>query len=320
VHAALEEFYEKGTRPSVAYTRLALQEQDSLEQEFAGLWAKQLGELKAGGELGLGMMKGYESWAKKDKFRVLSTEMIWEVPVHENLSLAGRFDMLIERDGQLWLMDFKTTKSAGPSSCRWTGQDLQASMYVWAARQIYGPEVQGIIFRFIRKKLPDTWEKLILKSGKLTTRKNLVSSTTLQEYDKALAILAFWADGKNLPYEALARVLEEGGDPPAAQFIQLKKDHWTIRQALKEATNPYFWDIVEHRTQAQLHNYFNHIVLPACAEMNAPSNERWIGPTGLGAAFFLCPSCSFKAPCEVAMAGGNYQDLLREDYKKRELL
>ncbi|GAF95143.1 unnamed protein product, partial [marine sediment metagenome] len=139
-------------------------------------------------DLGVAMMDGYAGWAPgRDKdTQFIAMETRWSgIRITPRITLGGTFDAVIKRPDGLWILDFKTTKYSVTS---WTFRDLQASAYVYAARQMYGPEVRGLIFRFLLKKAPLTYKDLILKNGSVTQRKNLKSMTTYAEYHRALAV------------------------------------------------------------------------------------------------------------------------------------
>lgn len=62
------------------------------------------------------------------------------------LIYAGRFDMLAEYNGQLFVFDDKTTSQLGPSWARQWATSSQLTGYCWAAKQ-YGLDVSGAIIR-----------------------------------------------------------------------------------------------------------------------------------------------------------------------------
>jgi hypothetical protein len=314
VHEALDDHYRLKVPAAAAFITLAMAAQTQLEKDYGALWPEQLEALREDIALGSAMMRGYEEWAEPEV--VLATETFWEIPLVGRIRIAGRYDMLVERDDGLWVLDFKTTKY---TNVGWTTQDLQASIYVWAARQMYGKDVRGIIFRFILKKCPNTYPDLVLKSGKLTKRKSLASTTTYKDYLRALAIAAM-REVTDFDVEKCEDLLRKGSvDGFEAAFTEQRKAHWEVLQSLKNVRNPFFWDVKEYRTDTQLHNYMKYVIIPAAREMVSQRKGRCVGPTGLGTSFSTCRNCSFKMPCQVAMEGGDYQSLLREDYKLRDI-
>lgn len=324
VHQALQEYYDTGVLPAEAFRKSYLAVPD------AGRDSEELA-------LGEAMLQGYLNWAptQDEDVRYLAMETEWGgIRLAPRITLGGKFDALVKRPDGIWVMDFKTTSYV---SNDWTARDLQASAYVWAARKIYGPQVRGIIFRFLLKKAPMSYDKLILKNGSVTTRKNLKSLTTSQQYHRALAVATL----KEMAADdfIFAGQLGLEGSSPLEHFNALldgsqEKQEWypSFKEAyivaqrlhypqLQELKGPshYFWDVLEYRTDEQLEKVMKHVIIPAAKEMQSRRKGRWIGPTGLGAAFTVCKNCSFKDPCKLAMDGAQYKDLLREEYELRDV-
>lgn len=87
-------------------------------------------------------------------------------------SFKGRVDLLVEDQeyGGLWVWDGKWVKKIPPPDERMMSP--QALLYVWALR-LQGYDVRGFVYNYGRTKPPT--EPRILKSGLLTTRRNLDS-------------------------------------------------------------------------------------------------------------------------------------------------
>ena len=248
--------------------------------------------------------------------------------------MGGTFDAVIQRPDGLWVLDFKTSKYLDVG---WTRSDLQATIYTWAARKLYGPQVRGVIFRFLLKKVPLTYESLILKSGTVTERRGLDKSTTYVEYIKAVAVATLMDLAKNDFIFAGQVGLDE--DSPKASFAALldgtqqEKDWYpafstqmkiTTRMFHKtlmdlRGTSNFFWEVKEHRSDLQIRKAANFVLLPAMKEMNSRRKGRWVGPTGLGASFAVCSRCMFKTPCKLLMDGADFRTCLREDFELRDI-
>ncbi len=318
VHSALQLHYDQGENAAAALTHLALEDK-ARREKLGDLWPEQIEMMMENAALGAGMLRGYEQWAKPMK--VVATETQWNLPLVGRTRMAGTFDLVTELDDGLWVLDFKTSSR---TQTDWTVQDLQATIYVWAARQLYGPDVRGIVFRFLRKKLPLTYDDLVLKSGKLTKKKSLPNTTTFDEYNRALEVVALEEISALTTDEAKAAVY--GGSHVALRtceefqdaHIALRKEHWDLLQTLRATPNPFFWDVKEYRTETQVRRHFQYVVIPAAKEMVSRRKGRWIGPTGVGSTYNNCGWCSFKEPCQAWGDGADFQSLLREDYRKQE--
>jgi len=286
--------------------------------------------------LGVAMLEGYQDWAavKDANVRFLATETKWRGVRLGRIPLEGRFDAIIERPDGLWVLDFKTTKF---TTTEWTQQDLQATGYVYAARQLYGKDVRGIIFRFLLKKKPRTYNELILKDGTPTRRKGLSGLTTLREYSLALAVATLQDLAKNdevfrgqarvfsdAPLDHYAALLDgaQHDKPWYSQFkeayTQGQRLYFHQLQSLRGPSH-YFWEVEEFRTDEQIRMCIKHVLHPAAKRIVSRSRGKWIGPTGLGAAFAVCGNCSFKEPCKLAKAGANYRETLRTEYQLRDI-
>jgi len=198
-----------------------------------------------------------------------------------------------------------------------------------------------MIFRFLRKKAPLTYEKLILAKGGVTQRQNLANVTTYENYKLALAVAVVAEirlggplgevrgdERKQLLAECEAIILTPGFRDAAqyphwypefkVNYINAQRMYWDQLQDLKEG-NQFLWDVVEPRTNRQIRMHLSHLILPAIKQMTAPKKRRWIGPTGLGSAYFACRGCAFKAPCQAVMAGADHRSIITDQYKEREV-
>lgn len=293
------------------------------------------GAVLTGLETGKAMMAGYQAWADlhDEGVQFIATETKWEGISLGGIPFAGRFDAVIKRDDGIWLLDFKTTKYRNNP---WTTTDLQATIYTWAARQLYGPYVRGLIFRFLRKKAPWTYEDLILKNGEVSTRKNLANNTTYEEYITAQAVAAMQHLAKDDFIFAAQIGLEDTKDVPLTYyralldgtqqeqewyptfketFLNIRKMYYSTSQELKGQNN-FFWEIEEYRTEEQLDNYIKYLILPAAERI--VSKNKWVGPTGLGS-FGTCDRCDFRDPCRLRMNGANFHSVLDEEYQTRDI-
>lgn len=357
IHQALQEGYDTGVPFKDAFRTLSTQAQEKLLKEAqksggsggSSLFAEDIQAIKEQQTLGETMMEGYQKWAAvADRgIQFLAMETNWSNVRLGRIPLAGRFDAIVKRGDGVWILDFKTTSSMNTD---WTGMDLQATTYVYAARQLYGRDVRGMIFRFLLKKEPYTYDKLILKNGTVTRRKGLANLTTHYEYALALAVATIQDLAKNpefavqlhlpgAPSEGLDGPGQWGGRPTLKEYASLldgtqfdkpwyeefnaahlntRRMYHDITQTLKGPSN-FFWEVDEYRTTEQLSRAAKYVLHPAAKEMVSRRKGRWVGPTGLGAAFAICRNCSFRVPCKLLMDGADFREILRTDYREREV-
>lgn len=337
IHAALQIGYDEGTPFAEAFE--TLYDAEEAQVNTGALFAEQLEDLKKTRALGVAMMEGYQRWAaihdEGVRFLALETEFRNVRIGAGRPRLRGRMDAIIERDDGIWPVDFKTTKY---SETDWTHQDLQATAYIYAARKLYGPKVRGLIYRFMLKKAPLPYDELILKKGTLTQRKDLGKITTYEEWAKAMAVatlqslvkedfifaeqveLAFGA-----PYSDYMALLEEPDYRDRPWYSTFNEAHKNVRRLYYQTTqtlkgeSKFFWEVEEYRTDEQIKLYLKHVIAPAAREMTSRRRGRWVGPTGLGAAFAVCSNCSFKTPCRLYFDGADYRTCLREEYQLRDI-
>lgn len=333
VHQALQIGYDTGELFADAFKTLA---EDNLKAlvEAGPVFESEIEEIKKQQTLGIAMLQGYQGWARgaDQHLKFLALETKWEGVRFGRVPAAGRFDSIVEREDGVWVMDFKTTKF---SSTDWTAQDLQATAYVHAARKLYGKNVRGLLFRFLLKKAPQTYDKLILKNGSVTSRSTLPSQTTFEEYTKALAVatlkelvendFTFAGETGLNPSSSLqdyAYVLDENLHEQS-WYPEFREAYTKVRQLFHSTTqqlkghNPFFWEVAEFRTNEQVDRYLRTLLIPVAKEMVSRRKGRWMGPTGLGTAFASCRTCQFKAACKLAMDGADFRSYLLENYRQR---
>lgn len=339
IHATLQEGYDHGISFIDAFKTVYDKEVANLNTE--ALFAEQVQNLEDQGTLGLAMMEGYQDWAiiKDQGVRFLALETQFKDVAlgygSGRARLRGRLDAVIERDDGIWAVDFKTTKY---SNTDWTHQDLQATAYIYAARKLWGPKVRGLIFRFMLKKAPLSYDKLILKGGGLTQRKDLGKITTYEEWAKAMAVATLQSLVKEdfifaeqvelapgVPYSDYMALLEEPNYKDQPWYQAFSESHKNVRQLYYQTTQTlkgesrFFWEVEEYRTDKEIQRYIKHVIAPAAKQMTSRRKGRWIGPTGLGAAFAVCSNCAFKTPCRLYFDGADYKTCLREEYQLRDI-
>jgi hypothetical protein len=108
-----------------------------------------------------------------------------EIPVYVDLDSKTRFTGRIDAFptnvfGENWVMDHKTCKSIPDEDSRYS--DLQMVFYCWLLPHLGYPKPNGVIWDYIRKKVP-TVPELLVKGG---LSKNKSIDTTYEVYMKAV--------------------------------------------------------------------------------------------------------------------------------------
>jgi len=314
VHAALQMHYDGGVPSDVAFLGLWAQELEALIA--AGIRRTDLAVLEDLTPVGAGILRGYDLWsAQVDRHcRWLALETEWEAEVADGLWLTGRFDGLLERPDGLWVLDFKTTKSG---STGWAWSDIQGVAYTHAARKLFGPEVRGVIFRFIRKRVPWPWEKLIKKDRTVTTRSDIARLTTLEIFLLALRVSVKAQEYPEWTLEECFESLQRGewSDVERRMYIDEKHRRADQIQAFRREGSVFFWNQSVKFSEEQVQDYMNRLIIPAMRDMYS----GWIGPTGMGASYAVCSNCQFREVCRAYMLGtGDWRRMLRTEFVPRE--
>lgn len=320
IHEALQVGYDEQVPFDQAFEKLAAEANAELPD--TSIYSE---EIRKQVDLGVGMMRGYQDWAGQEDeaqgTRFLSTETIWETTLFGRIKLAGRFDAVVQRDDGIWVLDFKTTAS---TQVDWIAQDLQATVYVLAARKLIDPQVRGLIFRFLLKREPQGYQQLILKNGSVTQKAGLEGVTTYREFTFTLAVAVLRSMQPSWSLDKCAQVLRVGGVKQQEwypvfmdAFTGARKMYWEQLQSLK-GSNKFFWDVPVYRTPEQIERTTKYLLLPTAKEIVSTRKERWIGPTGLGAAYAICRGCSFSEPCELVMTGADHKSILKDQYRERD--
>lgn len=248
-----------------------------VNDEVGGLDEDDETKLRDSQRLGLGMLKHYAPWDAWHEVTYVSAEQKFEVPLTQDILLCGRIDGMVEVAGELWVIDHKTTSRIDADGLV---LDSQGKAYLLAARQLYGPNVKGIIYNFLRKKVPAVPE--LLKKGGLTRRKDI--DTTWDVYHQA--------------------IVSNGLDP---------NDYQDMHDLLTVKENPFFRrELVKH-TDAQLDQTISQMVSTA-KEMHATIRTRQYRPT---TDLEICRRCSFKPVSESMARGENWKFILKTEYKKK---
>lgn len=126
----------------------------------------------------------------------------------------GRIDVIFRHktSGRYWIDDHKTTVRFDDIT-DWIDIDPQAGAYFWAVKKILGIDVEGVIFNYLRKALPD--EPKVLKGGNLSKDKS--QNTTVALYVNKIKELGLNPE----PYLEFLETFEE------PQFFRSKQTYRT---------------------------------------------------------------------------------------------
>lgn len=104
------------------------------------------------GRLELTCEQAFHNWLEEKRaglFKVLEAEQAFMLELPNGELFGGRFDQILEWRGKLWVKDFKTTSRMGKDYARMFDPNDQMTAYTWAASQLSGRPVQGVIIEVV---------------------------------------------------------------------------------------------------------------------------------------------------------------------------
>lgn len=259
------------------------------EADLRDLQTLQNGELYT---LVIGMLNHYRLWQDRAlllpdrEFEFLSPEHSFKFPLFKNtrrsLYLAGRFDGIVRHKptNKIYIWEIKTTRSIAERK-RSLWNEEQTTAYLWAASQLFGAPIAGVVYTLLRSKLPNPPD--VLKTGMLSKR----SSEMTPEYYLA--------------------AIRKHHNNPSDSFI---REHYSdILQALINVDNPFFERLIVNRSTQAL-AMFQRELTQLAREMT--DNRTYTYPTP----GYHCGYCAFRAPC-MQIAEGNVDgavEILKTQY------
>jgi len=324
VHEGLSKFYETGELPEDVFMRELTAEREKAERDTGALWAEEEARYNEAAALGFGMLEHYRRWVQTeeadDDWEIVATELPFSVPIltdsgrpSTRVFLAGRLDGIVRRksDNTLWIREYKT--AAREPAEEWLQFDDQATIYSWAAQSILNEPIAGVHYRFLMKRVPEVPPKL--KNGSFSRAINSSLKTTYATYAKALhdeAVEQVYIE-RGISYEKGLEsddVFMQARDEREVALVMQYQD--VLDQLLERGSTEFFKEFFVRRTQEELQQASRDLWLVAL-EMVRDSTIIYPAPDWL-----KCTFCSYRAPCKVMNAGGNYQIILKHDYRKRQ--
>jgi hypothetical protein len=312
MHHALERYYGYQEDPVQAFSEWAEQSTHEIMAKWPEADPDRYSEFNQDILLMQGMLQHYQFWTKDldTDWEVVSVEQAfclkdfippreaWLMPVgggqevivqagrpnaHPvmlHIDLEGRGDMVVKRKStdEYWVVEHK---SAAQMRFDRLILEEQPGIYQWAMAKELGVEIQGVIFNFLRKKVPAIPEQL--KAGGLTQRSNI--DTTYDVY--------------------LATIQGSGLNP---------KDYQDTLDRLKEKGNKFFHreDVVRaDKEQDLLMQRMRYVA----EDMVHPNLAIYPKPDIMG-----CAMCSFNGPCIALADGSDWKFILESKFQHRKFI
>jgi ATP-dependent helicase/DNAse subunit B len=134
------------------------------------------------------IMRSYVWYYRDEGWKVVATEQEFEVPTPLTIDgevqmFKGIIDLIIEdEEGLLWIIDHKTASNI-PEATSFHGMDPQLMLYPWAAKRMWGMDIAGIYYNYVKSKPPTI--PTITKTGALSRRKIVTDYPTYVRFLKA---------------------------------------------------------------------------------------------------------------------------------------
>jgi hypothetical protein len=182
----------------------------------------------------------FEFWLREKNMgqrQVLHTEQAFTITLPNGREFGGRIDQLLEWNGRLWIRDFKTTSRMGATYGSQFDLSHQFSGYTYAARELSGRKVDGVIVNTIyntKLKGPEVHEHLV-------TRKDAELEQWLESIQFEMSLIDQYEAQDIWPMRTVA-CNDYGGCP---YQDGCKKGYWShIDHWLKENTIESIWDFL----------------------------------------------------------------------------
>ena len=232
MHSLLEAYYKGGDWEAV---------HKRLTNKFAKLFDEEKDHLGDLPRECYALMKSYLWHYKFHEWNVIGVEQKVEAQFPDGTIYRLRYDLLVEDEYGLWMVDHKNLGRMPNFSSRL--KDTQSALYVWAARQ-QGLNVQGFIWNYL--KTTGIKKPALLKDGSRLSRVKI--STDYPTY--ARAILEYNLNPKD--YSDTLRYLKNQrfawGEPQTSEFFHrsvLERDDYMLEGMAMEA----------YHTSMRMHDY-----------------------------------------------------------------
>lgn len=309
IHEALAVYYKKGakrgTHPAITFAKLYAAELK--EREAMGF--REEDEWIDAATMGEAMLNGYvDRYGADDRWSVLAVEHPFQVPVmHPRTGkvwfhYTGVVDLCVRdrSNGFTGLVDHKTTSSDPTAFLEQLGLDEQVGAYWRYGRQaLYDSrllrqdkELNGIVFNFLKKKLPDTRPQNAEGQYLNKPTKPALMDYILEHKVKKPG-QKFSVEPKKMTVEGLTQLI---GADKAAQLGEVSKDQ----------PGPLFYRQQVWRNDAEGERVHER-VLEEMREMQLARRGKLAAYKNPGPLHMPnCRGCGYKDICELHEAGANH--------------
>jgi hypothetical protein len=278
--------------------KFLLDEQSEINK-IGELWPQEEASFDEQIEMMRGLLGHYKLWVEQDhkmysdeNLEFISLETEFDAPLRtpggrssRRMRLGGRFDGVVKHipTGEYWIWECKTTRSV-QELVNSLANDEQCGAYMYAASQMLGVPIKGVLYNILRKKVPSYPQ--VLQSGMLSQ----ATKTDCTDFFYRWCILQMFPDYSDDTIQGFY-----GG----------------ILTALREKEPVFFLRFPVYRSPYEIKGLMQNIYYTGL-EMINPKTVSYPAPGWLN-----CTMCHFRSPCLTMNAGSDYDVLLREEYQLR---
>jgi hypothetical protein len=187
--------------------------------------------------------------------------------------------VVIDSDGRLWILDYKTAKQFDVEKLE---TDSQVTAYTWGARHFYGHgyEVEGVLWMQFKKAWPEPPQRLVAGGFSLNKQQNTTYAMYVQTLQEEYGAIP-------LKYREILNHLAEQESPEGDKFIRR--------------------DIV--RRNVDFTNAEEVKIADEVLDMLDPNLALYPNPTR------DCSwECNFRSACLMRDDGSDWEEFLRSEY------
>lgn len=297
IHSALEMHYRDGVDLVKAFEDFVTREEQVMKEQ-GELWPQEANTFEEQTVLAYNMLQHYSMWQQSDtkkysdkNLKFIHLEYPFEVPLtlpsgrpSRRMRIGGRFDGLVYNTltDEYWIWETKTTRSITELTGS-LGNDEQSALYLYAAQKVFRKPIAGVLYNIIRKKEPT--QPRVLQNGLLS---KMAIDTTTFHYLNCIK--------EHHPDWSMETIQEFYGD----MLLSLEPNEYK-----------YFLRWPVYKSAVEIQNVMEG-VLQTGLEMINPKTPLYPAPSWLA-----CNFCHFKGPCLAKNMGGDYEVLLKEEYRER---
>jgi len=299
IHYCLEMYYGPDHTPLDRALELYLHDEQEIINKVGELWPSESAAFDEQILMMRGLLEHYKLWVEQDhkmysdeNLEFISLEEEFDVPLRtpsgkitKRMRLGGRFDGIVrhKQTGEYWIWECKTARSV-QELVNSLANDEQCGAYSYAAEQMFGYPIKGILYNIMRKKAPTA--PAMLQDGSLS---------------KATRV-----DCTDFYYQSWITQLFPDYSEDTIQMF-----YGDMLATLREKEPVFFMRYPVYRSKYEIKELMKNIYYTG-AEMIRKSTKLYPAPGWLS-----CNFCHFKSPCLTMNAGSNYEVLLREEFQPR---